>query len=280
MAQVSRKFVDQVIDQIEHLPTLPQVVANLLAMTESPNVDAAKLSKALDQSLAAKVLKGANSAYYGNRKVNSISQGIVVIGFDAVKEIILTTSLFHTFHDTHDIQSLQPFWRHSLECAMIAKRLAWMYRYENHDEAYLAGLIHDIGKLVIQQFFPDAFKQIHKVMEEGIEKVEEEKAILGITHAEIGGKMGQHWNFPASLVDAVTHHHDQDWKLNPRLGRIVHYADLFVLGSIDFAHMLAALSQAGMSLPTSWDPADLQGVEEILRREIEKASSMFEISRT
>jgi putative nucleotidyltransferase with HDIG domain len=279
MATDARKLVERVLDQIEHLPTLPQVVANLLAMTESPSVDAMKLSKALDQSLAAKVLKVANSAFYGKRKVNTISQGIVIIGFDAVKEIILTTSLFHTFHESRDIEALQPLWQHSLECAMIAKRLAWIYRYEILDEAYFSGLIHDIGKLVIQQYFPDADQQIRKLTEEGVESLEAEKQILSITHAEIGGKMVQRWNFPAGLVDAVNHHHDQEWKLNPRLGRILHYSNLFVLGSIGFSDMLAAMSKAGMSFSGNWDSYDLQGVEEILRQEVEKARSMFEVSK-
>lgn len=278
MAREARKLIERVLDQIEHLPTLPQVVANLLAMTESPGVDAMKLSKALDQSLAAKVLKVANSAFYGKRKVNTISQGIVIIGFDAVKEIILTTSLFHTFHEARDIQTLQPLWQHSLECAMIAKRLAWIYRYEILDEAYFSGLIHDIGKLVIQQYFPNEDQQIRKLTEEGVESLEAEKQILSITHAEIGGKMVQRWNFPAGLVDAVNHHHDQEWKLNPRLGRVLHYSNLFVLGSIGFAEMLAAMSKAGMSFSGNWDSYDLQGVEEILQQEVEKARSMFEVS--
>jgi putative nucleotidyltransferase with HDIG domain len=280
MTTDARKLVERVLDQIEHLPTLPQVVANLLTMTESPSVDAMKLSKALDQSLAAKVLKVANSAFYGKRKVNTISQGIVIIGFDAVKEIILTTSLFHTFHEAQDIQDLQPLWQHSLECAMIAKRLAWIYRYEILDEAYFSGLIHDIGKLVIQQYFPEADQQIRKLMEEGVESLEGEKQILSINHAEIGGKMVQRWNFPAGLVDAVIHHHDQDWKLNPRLGRILHYANLFVLGSVGFSEMLAAMSKVGMSFSGNWDSYDLRGVEEILQQEMEKARSMFEVSKT
>jgi hypothetical protein len=72
----------------------------------------------------------------------------------------------------------------------------------------------------------------------------------------------------------------QDWKLNPRLGRILHYANLFVLGSVGFTPMLAAMTKAGMSFPGNWDSIDLQGVEEILHQEIEKARSMFEVSRT
>jgi putative nucleotidyltransferase with HDIG domain len=278
MASSPKKMIDQLIDQIEHLPTLPQVVTNLLAMTESPSVDAVKLSRAMDQSLAAKVLKVANSAYYGKRKVNSIHHGIVIIGFDAVKEIILTTSLFHTFHEAQDVQVLQPLWQHSLECAVIAKRLAWIYRYETLDEAYFAGLIHDIGKLIIQQYFLEAYQKIEDAVDGGDENLKAEKEILGITHAEIGGKMAQRWDFPPPLVDVITHHHDQDWRLNPKLGRILYFADRFVSGSVDFTSLLSALSQAGMAHPASWNPTDLQEVEEILKDEIDKARTMFNIS--
>jgi putative nucleotidyltransferase with HDIG domain len=278
MAASPSKMIDQLLDQIEHLPTLPQVVTNLLAMTESPSVDAVKLSRAMDQSLAAKVLKVANSAYYGRRKVNSIQHGIAIIGFDAVKEIILTTSLFHTFHESQDVQSLQPLWQHSLECAVIAKRLAWIYRYETLDEAYFAGLIHDIGKLIIQQYFSEAYKEIENATDGGDENLNAEKDILGLTHAEIGGKMAQRWDFPPPLVDVVTHHHDQDWRLNPKLGRILYFADRFVLGFIDFSSILRAFKEAGISHPGSWNSEDLQEVEEILRGEIDKAHAIFNIS--
>jgi len=275
MSVVPGNLIDQVINQVEHLPTLPQVVTKLLAMTELPNVDAVKLSRALDQSLAAKVLKLANSAFYGSKKVSTIPQGIVIIGFDAVKEIILTTSFFHTFHDAQDVQALKPLWQHSLECATIAKRLAWIYRYEALDEAYFAGLIHDIGKLIIQQYFPDQHQQIENMTGGAEENLEAEKEVLGITHAEIGRKISEYWTFPETLVDAIAHHHDQHWQLNPKLGRILYYADRFVLGFFDLNNLLDAFSQAGMFYPAGWEASDIQEVEGILRREIDKAHSIF-----
>jgi HD-like signal output (HDOD) protein len=115
-------------------------------------------------------------------------------------------------------------------------------------------------------------------MDGGVENLEAEKRVLGTTHAEIGGKMAHRWDFPPPLVDAITHHHDQNWQVNPKLGRILHYADLFVLGSIDFTHLLSAFSQVGMSHPASWDHSDMEEVEEILRGEIEKAQSMLSVS--
>jgi len=247
-------------------------------MTESPTIDAVKLSRAMDQSLAAKVLKVANSAFYGRRNVNSIHKAIVVIGFDAVKEIILTSSLFHTFHDSQDIEALQPLWQHSLECALIAKRLAWIFRYESSDEAYFAGLIHDIGKLIIQQHFPDQYQKIENYKAKGVENLIAEQELLGITHAIIGAKMAEYWSFPETVVDAISHHHDKNWKQNPRLGRILHNADRFILGLVSFPLLLKDFQKAGMSYPSDWEPSDIQSVADILEEEMKKAETMLTLS--
>ena len=278
MAQVENHVVEKVLKQIEHLPTLPQVVTKVLSMTDSEKGNAVELSKEMDQSLSAKVLKVANSAYYGaraSRRVNSVHHAIVIIGFDAVKEIILTTSLFHTFKDSQVVKSLQPLWQHSLECALATKRLAWVFRYEAMDEAYLVGLIHDIGKLVIQQYFPDQFRLIKRENQGDGEELRLEKEILGVTHAEIAGKMAQHWNFPDTLVEAIAQHHDEKWQLNPKLGRIVSYANRYVLGKVDFGNMLEMFRKSGDAYPSSWKAEDLKRVEEMLREEIKKACTLL-----
>lgn len=279
MEKVQKCSIEEVLKEIEHLPTLPQIVTKLLAMTESANVSAVGLSKEMDQSLSAKVLKVANSAYYGGRsirRVSNVDHAIVIIGFDAVKEIILITSFFHTFQNTQEVKSLEPLWKHSLECALVAKRLAWVYRYEAMDEAYLVGLIHDIGKLVIQQHFPEQFRIIQSKENGGLEDLENEKEILGMTHAEIAGKLSEHWNFSETLVEAIGHHHDEKWQLNPQLGRILFNADHFVSGEIDFDKMLESFRQEGMTYPINWKSEELRKVEEILHEEMKKASSMLE----
>jgi putative nucleotidyltransferase with HDIG domain len=278
MEKVQDTVIDRVVKEIEHLPTLPQVVTKVLAMTDSDKFNALDLSREMDQSLSAKVLKVANSAYYGTRavrQVNNIHHAIVIIGFDAVKEIILTTSLFHTFRDSQEVKSLQPLWQHSLECALVAKRMAWVYRYEAMDEAYLVGLIHDIGKLVIQQYFPEQFRLIKGKTYTGIEDLEAEKEILGMSHASIAGRMAEHWNFPEAIVESIAQHHDQVWQLNPRLGRILFYADRFVSGMIDFYTMLELFRQSGMVYPANWKAEELKKVEAGLREEMKNSSSIL-----
>jgi putative nucleotidyltransferase with HDIG domain len=278
MEQVQDSIIDRVLKEIEHLPTLPQVVTKVLAMTDSDKFNALDLSREMDQSLSAKVLKMANSAYYGARavrKVNNIHHAIVIIGFDAVKEIILTTSLFHTFRDSQEVKSLQPLWQHSLECALVAKRMAWVYRYDAMDEAYLVGLIHDIGKLVIQQYFPEQFRLIKGKNDNGVEDLEAEKEILGMNHASIAGRLAEHWNFPEAIVESIAQHHDPIWELNPRLGRILFYADRFASGMIDFYTMLELFRQSGMAYPANWEAEELKKVEDGLREEMKKSSSIL-----
>ena len=278
MAPIQNSVIEKVLKQIEHLPTLPQVVTKILAMTDSAKVNAVDLSKEMDQSLSAKVLKVANSAYYGGRaarSVTSVHHAIVIIGFDAVKEIVLTTSFFHTFKDSQEVETLKPLWQHSLECAFIAKRLAWVYRYEGLDEAYLAGLIHDIGKLIIQQYFPDPSRLIQNKTAAGSAPLKAEKEVLGMTHAEIAGRIAEQWNFHESLVEAIAHHHDEKWKLNPKLGRILFYANRFVSGAVDFNRMLELFTQAGMHFPLNWQFNELRKVEEIFREEMNKAASLM-----
>jgi putative nucleotidyltransferase with HDIG domain len=272
--------IDKVIQQIEHLPTLPQVVMRILSIAESPRISALELSKAMDQSLAAKVLKVANSVFYGGRaarNINNLHHAIMMIGFESVKEIILTTSFFHTFQDAQDIRALQPLWQHSLECALISKRLAWMFRYDSMDEAYLSGLTHDIGRLVIQQYFGDQYREIEEKKGAGVEMLQAERETLNITHAEIGGKIAERWAFPINLVDAITHHHDRDWKINPDLGRILFNTDQFTSGLMNFTQMLEAFAQEGVAYPATWDSSDLASVEMILLEEIGKAQSMFNV---
>ncbi|MBP1717684.1 MAG: metal dependent phosphohydrolase [Deltaproteobacteria bacterium] len=278
MAPLQNIIVEKVLRQIEHLPTLPQVVMKILAMTDSEKINALDLSKELDQSLSAKVLKVANSAYYGGRAartVTSLHHAIMIIGFDMVKEIVLTASFFHTFKDSEEVEELKPLWTHSLGCALVAKRLAWVYRYETLDEAYLVGLIHDIGKLVIKQYFPDQYRLIQSRSNWGPESLKVEKEVLGMTHAQIAGRMAEQWNFHESLAEAIAHHHDEKWELNPKLGRILFYANRFVSGRVDFNRMLELFTQAGMHFPLNWHLNELKRVEEIFHEEMNKASSLM-----
>ena len=96
-----------------------------------------------------------------------------------------------------------------------------------------------------------------------------------MTHAEIAGRIAEQWNFHESLVEAIAHHHDEKWKLNPKLGRILFYANRFVSGAVDFDRMLELFTQAGMHFPLNWQFNELRKVEEIFHEEMNKAASLM-----
>jgi len=271
-------IVDKVLRKIEHLPSLPQVITKVLPKIDSQDINAIEIAEALDQSLTAKVLKMANSAYYSggfSRRINSTHHAIVIIGFDALKEIILTVSLFHTFREIQEIKIVQPLWKHSLQSALVSKRLAWAFQYKNVDEAYLVGLIHDIGKLIIQQHFLDQYHSIYGKQYNSPEILKAEIKLLGINHAGIGGGMAQQWDFPTTLCEAISHHHDGKFALNPRLGAILCAANAYVSGGVGFPALIPFFKRVGMSYSTKWREEDLTRIQEILKEEMEKASSMW-----
>lgn len=281
MTPPQKEIIEQILERIEHLPTLPHVVMRVLQMAQSAHVNIEGISQALDQSLAAMVLKMANSAFYGGarpRSVKSIRHAIVIIGLDALKEIVLTASFFHTFHDIRDVQSLQPLWEHAQATAQIAKRLAWMYRYPNLDEAYFVGLIHDVGKLVIQQYFPDHYESIRQLIENGMDEAVAERSTVGLTHSDIGGKICNFWGFPESLSESIAHHHDGRMQNYPQLGRILYCADRYVLRHLGFKDVLEYFLSSQMSFSPQWDERDVEAVGKILEEELLKAKAIFSIS--
>lgn len=166
----------------------------------------------VDPPLAARVLKVANSPFYGSpRTLSEIDQAIVWIGFDALNEIVLTQKCNEIFtsNGREGVGGTRAMlWRHSLSVALFAKLI---YRWELGKKgagAYAAGLLHDFGFIVIDQLRHDDFAEIlreGKKSQQGIEEIEQ--ARLGFDHAMIGGALAEHWNFPLELIEGISHHH-------------------------------------------------------------------------
>lgn len=227
------KNVRAVIDQINNLPTLPQVVTRVIQLTENPDTSASEVAKVIssDQALMTKVLKVVNSAYFGlPRKISTLTQATVILGFNAIKNLAITASILKMFGPKGGEERFkrEDFWRHSLGCAAGAKVLANQCRFLPPEEAFVAGLIHDIGKIVIDQFLHEDFERIlDLVYQKHIPIVDAEEEILGVTHADIGQWLGTKWNFPNHLVDTIAYHHRPEiLQGNHKLVHIVRLADL------------------------------------------------------
>lgn len=200
------------LGELEDLPTLPTVVQRILRATADERTGAQDLTTLIvnDQSLAARILKVSNSAFYGLRsKVASVDRAVSVIGFDEVRRIALAALVAKSFPDRAGIASfpLGHFWVHSAAVAYAAREIA-EGAGSGADEAFTAGLLHDIGKLVACQFFPKHFFLVaHYAQSLRLEMHDVELEILGVHHGAVGAILAGVWDLPPFYAKAMSHHH-------------------------------------------------------------------------
>ncbi|MBW2406815.1 MAG: HDOD domain-containing protein [Deltaproteobacteria bacterium] len=224
----------KIIDRIDDLPTLPRTVLKITELVNDPKSSAKDLARVItdDQILTARLLKLVNSSFYGlPQRISTVTGAIVLIGFDAIRNLLLTTSVFDLFADRNRKrqQKQEKFWDHSLGCAVGAKVIGNYLRHDNIEELFVAGLLHDIGKIVEMMFQPDEFsKVVAAISRENILMITAENKILGYSHAEIGKLLAEKWNLPVKLIQITAHHHQPDVAGSFALeAAIVHLADIF-----------------------------------------------------
>jgi HD-like signal output (HDOD) protein len=206
--------IKRITESIIGLPTLPTVVTKMIDQVDSPRTSAAALARLIssDQALTAKVLKLANSAYYGfPREISTVNMAIVVLGFNAVKEMGLSLSVFDVFKKTASAGHFDVtlFWEHSVGCGVAARMLARMYRAPFVGEAFVAGLLHDVGKVILKQYFDAEFAEIIKAQKErGLTLEIAEAEVIQTGHAQIGSWLANKWNLPKIICESILHHHD------------------------------------------------------------------------
>lgn len=233
----------ETIQNISSIPTLPSVIERLTRLLQNPKTSAEEVGKAIttDQTLASKVLRLVNSAFYGfPGRISTITHAIVILGFSTVKNVVLTTSILDAFGNkgkTVDGFDLDKYWLHSIACGAAALSIAKQIGTIDKEECFIAGLIHDIGKLIFCQYLPVEFENTlkHSVANKQM-LFKSEHALHNCTHQEIGGFLAEKWNLPLSLQNAVKYHH------NPSpahehflLTSIVHSADILVR-AMDFGN--------------------------------------------
>jgi len=263
---MSREKTKREISKISGLPTLSGVVTQLCAMVESPDVSAAVIGKliASDQVLAARILKLVNSAFYGfPGRISSISQAFVLLGFNVVKGLAVSASVFDMMKG-----HLEELWRHSLACSIVAGQIARKLEEPDAEEIAVAGLLHDIGKVALWTKFPLEMANImDDVKNKGSKLLELEDERFGITHPEIGEILVTQWNLPENLVEPITCHHKPHLsKKYARRTSIVHLADLIVRG---FGYTFSTDIYVSPLSKFSWKCLELN--DEMLSKIIEEA---------
>ena len=219
----------EIVSKVHALPSLPAVAMELLARIEQNNADIHQLSAivAKDQALSAKALRLANSSFYGmQRKVTTIPQALSILGLNSLRTLVTTTAVIDHFSAT-DLEGFdfQGFWRHSIAAAVCARLIAKRVDV-NPESAFMAGLLHDIGRLVLVTEFPVQYQTaINYRTEHDCTMLAAERAILSCDHAAVGHALAEHWRFPLAIQMAVAGHHTPDQQWSGGLINLVHVAD-------------------------------------------------------
>ncbi|MDQ2799119.1 MAG: HDOD domain-containing protein [Armatimonadota bacterium] len=283
--------VEQMLDKATDLAALPQVVFRVIELTGDPKATSADLEKVLgmDQALATKILTLANSSYYGlPRRVSSLRDAVVFLGFKSVKSLAMTISSFNVFLGKSDAPSLarRAVWRHSLEtaqCAQIVSQHLHAHVQETFspDQAYTCGLLHDVGKMVLDQSKHALFVSITQLSRtHGLRFHDVEVEVMPISHCQLGAAMGTRWNLPPLLCEAIAYHHaPREASLNPRLtaticlaNEIAHYMEAAPEQSEDAWASLLARSRDALP-PLNLNDDQLPPIAEACRAELNKGMS-------
>ncbi|MBS0309156.1 MAG: HDOD domain-containing protein [Proteobacteria bacterium] len=225
---------DNLIRQIEDLPSLPAVVMDVLNSIDDENIDIDVLARkvTLDQALTAKTLRLANSSFYSSvARVTTLQQAITVLGIKAVRNLVTVAAMTGCFpRGQNRFFDFKGFWRHAIATAICADVLASL-RHVDQEHAFTAGLLHDIGRLALVTRFPEQYQEVlaYRAAHD-CHLLTAEQDIMGIDHAAAGRMLGQHWRFSDTLQQTIGSHHDPDAHPGDTLTAIVHVADAITHG--------------------------------------------------
>lgn len=220
--------LQEMLAKVGDLPTMPQIAVKVTELINDEKTSARLLQEVIqsDIALSAKILKMANSAFYGGRKSTTLVEAIMVLGFQTLKSIVLATSTSTLFTGGRSLKD-ELLWEHSLGCAIGARMISEKMRFPGKEKAFISGLMHDIGKTILSQRMAQAYDQIiQKVYEEGMDATSLEREAFGFDHTEVGMAIAAQWNFPTELQEAIRlHHFPEKATESPLLAAIVALAN-------------------------------------------------------
>ncbi|XOV88317.1 MAG: HDOD domain-containing protein [Pseudomonadota bacterium] len=228
----------QKIRSLEEIPTLPAFFNKLMETIECENASVKDLAKIIseDPALTSKLLKLANSAYYGRFKtISTTDQAVATVGFNEIKTISLSIAVFGAFSSKITNQSLENFWIHALMTATAIKLIGNRGQETSMDKLYFAGLLHDIGKLVLCLLIGNDYLRLLSTVDSGDLTLDIEKTHYGVTHATVGKWLAERWHFPNDLKELIAHHHVpmQSGLLRPRSIATIYVGDFIAHSRAD-----------------------------------------------
>ena len=266
------KELEQAIKTAGDLPTIPIVATKVMQLIEMDNISVDEIAKvvATDPAVAARVLKIANSAFYGcQRQIQTIPGAIVVLGFNTLRSLVVAASVKEVYKPYGLTEKM--LWEHSFAAGVAARIIAHDGRKANYEESFLAGLLHDIGKIIMNNLDRDKFQLVmQRCYNEDLPFENVEQSVYPFTHAEVGAYVVRKWNFPEGLTHAILYHHALDDDPGDdhylkTLSAVVSLADLF-------CHKL------GIGTRSPREELDLMAAEStrFLELEEEQVSTMLE----
>ena len=235
----------RILQAMHELPPLHEVARHLIGLMGSNRTSAADLDHVIrnDQALSARVLKHANASVYGkSRRIASLTEAVVLLGDQKLTDLVMGVSVDQTFADARLSTFGQLAWDHSMDCAAASRALAVVTGACDADNAFVAGLMHDIGLLVLAQAAPDEVAEL--LAQGGADPLAAERQLLGLNHAQVGQRLLEQWNLPPMLCEAVRLHHAPDRR---------HAQSNPLVNLVALADVLSALDGAALY------PANLQG---------------------
>ena len=223
------------LDSIKDIPTLPTIVFELNELLQDPNTPITDISDIIekDQAMSLRVLKLVNSAFYGiHKEVNDIGNAIVLLGFNTVRNAIVSLGVINSFSGVKSLEGfdISDFWKHSLAVAVVSKSLAEKTKIASPDSCFVGGLLHDIGKVILAQYFQDLFEKVwNAAKRENISFYEAEKKEISIDHGRIGAYLATNWELPESFIDVIRWHHDvRNDSESKKMILIIYLSDIIV----------------------------------------------------
>lgn len=268
--------IAKLLEGVNGLITLPDVFIRINQLVEDPDSSTADIAKAVSQdpSFTLRMLRVANSTFYGfSSTIDTVDKAVAVIGTSQIRNLALSMSVAHSFDGLpNDLVSMDDFWRHSLYCALIARILAKQADGCDPEAVFTAGLLHDIGELIIFSRLPEQARESLLLVLDQVDDLplyQAERQVIGFDHAEVGGELARQWGLPQLLEECIAYHHAIDLALRyPRETALVHIANILAqMAELDTLE----LNNVSLIDPLAWKITGLnEDIIELVVREAQE----------